>query len=69
MEQAYITVTLEVSGDDAEVLEEFHANLGDILGQWRRLVRYAELTIAYQDRAQVEGDAVVEADERDPWRE
>ena len=64
----YITVTLELSGEDDEALSEAHANLRDLLALWRDQLTYASLTIAYQDQAQIAQDAQVEVDPRDDER-
>lgn len=62
MDRLYITVTLEISGYDATALQLYHADLQERLRRWHPCLSYGEVTIAYQDQAQLDADAQGEAD-------
>lgn len=57
METPYITVTLEVSGTDEGALQALHDEFRDLLRVCRPRLTYVELSMAYQDQAQIDDDA------------
>lgn len=70
MDKPYITVTLEVSGTDEETLLRLHKDCQYVLREWRHALSYGEVNLTYQDPAQIERDAQVEADaDEDAWYE
>lgn len=71
MHEPYITVTLEVAGTDERVLHQLHQDCCELLLVWLHALDFGEVNISYQDQAQIEADAQVEAegDDEDAWYE
>lgn len=62
MDNAYITITLELSGDAEEELTAIHEQLRTLLRLWKPVLAYGEVRIAYQDQEHIHKDAQLESD-------
>lgn len=60
MGDAYITITLELSGYAEGELTAIHEHLRTLLRVWKPALAYGELRIAYQDQEQIDEDAQLE---------
>lgn len=62
----YTTVTLEISSDNPTLMEGIHALAKQLVSMYKDQVDYGEVRIAYQNQAQINQDAEVEA-EAETW--